>query len=1157
MPDPELYVELRARSAFSFLDGSSLPAELIQRASALGYRSLALCDRDGVYGAPQFYQAATRAGIQAIVGAELQIVPEACHLPGASRAHDLREPTPRRGAPPSGDLDRALNAPSLPGTTGRIAVLATDRQAYQGLCRLLTLAKARISKLEAVEHGAPLSLGELSAHARGLIALMPPDTPDALAAGLREAFAAGDLFFELRRHRQREDGPRNRRALELARRLGIGTVATNDVRYAAADRADLHDVLTCIRHKRTLEEARELLPRHAEQVLKAPAQMARIFADIPEAVARTLAIAERCTFSLAHLGYRFPDYPLPPGQTADSMLAELVAEGLPRRYPASAGSLSSPATHAASPAVLAQLDHELALIARLGMAGYFLIVWDIVRFCRERHIMVQGRGSAANSAVCYVIGITAVDPVARGLLFERFLSEDRGEWPDIDLDLPSGDLREEVIQYVYRRYGAGAAMTANVITYRGRSAVRDVGKVLGIPQENLDRLSSGGFPHDAGDRRAPSETRLPGGSGPTGTRRELLPGSLHAHDTPVQGESRPEARLAEAGLDPASPRVQRFLDLVGQIQHLPRHLGQHSGGMVVCQGRLDDLVPVEPATMPGRSVITWDKDDCADLGILKIDLLGLGMMGVLQDAVPLVREAEGIEIDYARLPDDDSTVWDMLCRADTVGVFQLESRAQMNILPRLRPRCFYDVVVSIGLIRPGPIVGKMVSPYLQRRAGLARPTYPHPDLEPVLRRTLGVPIFQEQVMRMAMVMAGFSGAQAEQLRRAMGFKRSDERMSDIERQLQEGMARRGVSGAVADEVVNHITSFAQYGFPEAHSCSFALLAFATAYLKAHHPEALLCGLLNHFPMGFYHPATLIRDAQRHGIEVRSIDATVSSWDCTLETAVDATLSPDTGPVDARSREAKSPLAPRPAVRLGLRYVQGLGEAAGRHLVASRQRAPFADIGDLMRRTRLRTDEVERLATIGALSALGGGPQDRASGSRSRLSGRREALWQVQGLADYRRGLLAGAEPEDDPFELEEMTPVEALVADYRGTTVSTSTHPMAILRPMLDRRGIVTASGLDGIPAGATVTIAGTVIVRNRPPTARGMTFLSLEDETGLINVVIEPQCYERYRVPIVTSGALVLSGRLERRQGVTSIRIQHVEPLAGPGLLVASRDFH
>ena len=1116
MPESASYVELRARSAFSFLDGASLPDELVQRAAALGYRSLALCDRDGVYGAPQFYQAARQAGIQAIVGAELLIVPDARTLAGASGARDL-----------------PANDPSLPSPAGRVAVLATDRQAYQGLCRLLTLAKARIPKSEAVEHGAPLTLGELSEQARGLIVLMPPDTPDSLAAGLREALGVGDLFLELRRHRQREDGPRNRRALELSRHLGIATVATNDVRYATADHADLHDVLTCIRRRTTLEEARELLARHAEQLLKAPTEMARIFADIPEAVARTLAIAERCTFSLAQLGYRFPDYPLPPGQTADSRLAELVAEGLPCRYPASARAISPAAAHSASLAVLAQLEHELALIAKLGMAGYFLIVWDIVRFCRERHIMVQGRGSAANSAVCYVIGITAVDPVARGLLFERFLSEDRGEWPDIDLDLPSGELREEVIQYVYRRYGAGAAMTANVITYRGRSAVRDVGKVLGIPQEHLDRLSAGFFDHDLGDRQAPSEARL-------------------RSKAPAQRGSLLETHLVEAGLDPASPQIERFLALVGEIQHLPRHLGQHSGGMVVCQGRLDDLVPVEPAAMPGRSVITWDKDDCADLGILKIDLLGLGMMGVLQDAVPLVRAAEGIEIDYARLPDDDPAIWDMLCRADTVGVFQLESRAQMNILPRLRPRCFYDVVVSIGLIRPGPIVGKMVSPYLQRRAGLEKPSYPHVDLEPVLTRTLGVPIFQEQVMRMAMVMAGFSGAQAEQLRRAMGFKRRDERMSDIERQLRDGMARRGVSGGVADAVVNHITSFAQYGFPEAHSCSFALLAFATAYLKAHHPEALLCGLLNHFPMGFYHPATLIRDAQRHGVEVRPIDVAVSSWDCTLET-VDAVFSPDLDPADVRFRDDQAQSAPRPAVRLGFRYVQGLGEGVVRHLVAERQLVPFADISDLMRRTRLRTDDLEHLATIGALAALGGEAQERAS----RPAGRREALWQVQGLADYRRGLLAGAEPDDDPFELEEMTPAEALVADYRGTSVSTSTHPMAILRPLLERRGIVPARALDGIPTGSTVTIAGSVIVRNRPPTAKGMTFLSLEDETGLINVVIEPPCYERYRVAIVTAGSLVLSGRLERRQGVTSIRIQRVEPLASLDLPRSSRDFH
>ncbi|MBM3274837.1 MAG: DNA polymerase III subunit alpha, partial [Candidatus Sericytochromatia bacterium] len=834
----------------------------------------------------------------------------------------------------------------------------TERSAYKALCRLLTLAKSRLAKPIATEFGSPLIWDELPIRGGGLFALVPPGVSDAVYERVAEIFGRDHVAFEVRRHRQRDDEWRNARAAAAAARLGVESVATNDVRYAAPARAPLHDVLTCIRYKTTLEEAGDRLPLHAEQYLKSPEEMARLFRDMPAAIRRSAEIAERCAFTLEDLGYRFPDFPLPPGETPISHLRALIAAGIPRRYP-----------DGAPEAVTAQIERELDLIGRLELAGYFLIVEDIVRFCREQGILVQGRGSAANSTVCYVLGITAVDPVARGLLFERFLSEDRGEWPDIDLDLPSGDLREAAIQYVYRRYGAsGAAMTANVITYRGRSAVRDVGKVLGFPPDVLDRVSKTFFHHDMSDSE--------------GTMR----------------------RLEEAGLDTRHPRTGQLLTLATEIQHLPRHLGQHSGGMVVCQGRLDEVAPLEPATMIDRTILAWDKDDCADLGILKIDLLGLGMMGVLQDAIPMIEEHEGEKIDYGRLPQDDPEIWDMLCEADTVGVFQVESRAQMNILPRLRPRRFYDLVVSIGLIRPGPITGQMVSPFIERRAGRQTVTYPHPDLEPVLERTLGVPIFQEQVMKMSMVMAGFSGAQAERVRRAMGFKRSVEAMSEIERDLRKGMAARGITGPMADEVVKHITSFAQYGFPEAHSFSFALIAYATAYLKAHHPEAFLACLLNNWPMGFYHPSTLIRDAQRHGVEVRPVDITCSNWNCTLEairespgeertdpgspapdeTGTDSESSPtmpdppsgsppagciseasppirlppsvpsldwevkltgsshrrpglardDTG-ISRQSAQSPGQSAGRLAVRLGLRYVQGLREIAGQAMCAMR------------------------------------------------------------------------------------------------------------------------------------------------------------------------------------------------------------------------------
>ncbi|MBM3268458.1 MAG: error-prone DNA polymerase [Candidatus Sericytochromatia bacterium] len=1091
------YVELRAKSAFSFLDGASVPEELIARAKELGYPALALTDRDGLYGAPRFYKEARHAGVRALVGADLLVVEsfEAFH----AAAKKARTPD------------------DVPGS--RLAVLVTDRPAYKRLCRLLTLAKSRLTKPQATEFGAPLTWEELGAGCEGLFALVPPD-----GAGQYEravaAFGPRDVAFEVRRHRQREDERHNRAALDAARRLGVDVVATNDVRYASPDRAALHDVLTCIRYKTTLEEAGERrLPLHAERYLKAPLEMERLFRDLPEALRASLAIAERCAFTLEDLGYRFPDYPLPPGKTPMDRLRDLVAAGCPRRYP-----------DGVPPAVTAQVARELALIEKLDLPGYFLIVEDIVRFCRERGILVQGRGSAANSVVCYVLGITAVDPVARGLLFERFLSEDRGEWPDIDLDLPSGDLREEAIQYVYRRYGApsgaatdggksagwgtdntpsGAAMTANVITYRGRSAVRDVGKVLGFAPEVLDRVSKSFFHHDMADRAATL------------------------------------ARLEEAGIDPRHPRTLQLLALTSQIQHLPRHLGQHSGGMVVCQGRLDEVVPLEPATMPGRTVIVWDKEDCADLGILKIDLLGLGMMGVLQDAQPMIARYEGVAVDYGRLPDDDPAIWDMLCEADTVGVFQVESRAQMNILPRLRPRRFYDLVVSIGLIRPGPITGQMVSPFMERRAGRQEVTYPHPDLVPVLERTLGVPIFQEQVMKMSMVMAGFTGAQAERVRRAMGFKRSVEAMSDIERELRDGMAARGVTGPMADEVVKHITSFAQYGFPEAHSFSFALIAYATAYLKAHHPEAFLACLLNNWPMGFYHPSTLIRDAQRHGVAVRPVDVTRSDWNCTLEATGEPASEPLAGPAPA-SKPGRS--QGRLAVRLGFRYVQHLREAAAQAVCAARAERPFGSLADFMRRVPLHGDEVEQLAAIGALAPLM--PPGTAGG------GRREALWQVQGLADYRRGLLAGAEPADEPFELETMSPMEELVADIRGTGVSTGEHPMSFARDDLRRRGILAAADLPAVPSGQWVQVGGTVIVRNRPPTAKGMLFLSLEDETGLVNVVCTPDVYDRHRSAILTSGALVIGGRLERRDGVTNIRAEQAEPLRTSGFKVVSRDF-
>ncbi|HUF49063.1 MAG TPA: error-prone DNA polymerase, partial [Vicinamibacterales bacterium] len=832
------YIELHTASAFSFLDGASLPSTLIERAADLGYPAVALLDRDGVYGAPQFYRAARAAGLKAIVGAEL---------------------TMSRGPAASG--------PPVVSGTWRLPVLVATADGYRNLCRLITRAKLRAPK-----GGASLSVGDLDGHVGGLVALVGRPALEAERHGvgglvdrLVGIFGRSQVWIELQRHFRRDEQAANDSLLDLGAAFRVPVMASNDVRFAAPDVRRLHDVFTCLRHKVTLAGAGRRLAANAERYLKPPEQMARLFSDLPQALAGTEALAERLEFTLAHLGYRFPDYPVPDGETQVSFLRRLAQVGARDRY--------RPYHDRAR----AQIARELDLIETLDLAGYFLIVWDLVNFCRQQGILVQGRGSAANSAVCYALGITAVDPVGMELLFERFLSEERGEWPDIDLDLPSGDRRERVIQYVYERYGRlGAAMTANVITYRARSAAREVGKVLELDDGEIDRLA-----------RMMSQFEF------------------------VDPEETIARNLRESGLDPDDPRYRLFADLWRQMQDLPRHLGQHSGGMIVCRGRLDEVVPLENASMPGRVVVQWDKDDCADLGIIKVDLLGLGMLAALEEAIAIINSGTGTragpEVDLAHLPPDDPAVYAMLQRADTVGVFQVESRAQMATLPRLRPERFYDLVVEVAIIRPGPIVGNMVHPYLRRRRGEEPVTYPHPLLEPVLARTLGVPLFQEQLLRMAMVVAGFSGGEAEELRRAMGFKRSVARMQEIEAKLRAGMARNGISAEAADQIVQSITSFALYGFPESHAASFALIVYASAYLKAHYPAAFYTALLNNQPMGFYHPATLVKDAQRRGVRFAPIDVQVSGWNCAVE-------------LDG-------------SIRMGLRYVKGLRAEVGRSIAA--------------------------------------------------------------------------------------------------------------------------------------------------------------------------------------------------------------------------------
>jgi len=1030
------YVELHAKSAFSFLEAAALPEVLAERAAALGQRALALVDADGVYGAPRFYRACTRLGITPLVGAEISM---------------------RDG--------------------GRLPLLIEDREGYRNLCRLLTRIKMRAAKGEGAA-----GWDDLEEHVGGLVCLtggpqgpvahrLERDGHEAARATLDRLtglFGRFNVFAELQRDLSRESEAQNEWLRAEAGHRKLALLASNAPLMAERAERPLLDTLTCIRHGTTIAEAGRLLVRNSERFLRPPSEMERLFADCPAAVANTGELALRLVFTMKDIGYRFPDYPLPPGQTPMGFLRALCERGAKDRY--GSGPLALKARR--------QIEHELELIGRLDLPGYFLIVWDLIEYCRRHDILVQGRGSAANSAVCYALGITAVDPVGMKLLFERFLSEERGEWPDIDLDLPSGDRREQVIQYVYQRYGRlGAAMTANVITYRGRSAAREVGKTLGLPPALCDRLS--GLVSDW-------EYKDPGDS-------------LLVH-------------LREAGCDPESPMMRHFAHLWTGIQDLPRHLGQHSGGMVVCAGRLDGVVPLEPASMPDRSVVQWDKDDCAAMGIIKVDLLGLGMMALLEDALEMIRRRGG-HVDLAHLP-TDPVVYAMLKRADTIGVFQVESRAQMATLPRLKPECFYDLVVQVAIIRPGPIVGDMVHPYLRRRAGRERITVPHPVLEPILERTLGVPLFQEQLLRMAMAAAGFTGGEAEELRRAFGFKRRKQAMEEVEKKLRAGMTAKGITGEAAEAIIRSITSFALYGFPESHAASFALLAYASAYLKTHHPAAFYAALLNNQPMGFYHPATIVGDAARHGQVIRPLDVNHSDWLCAIE--ADGT------------------------VRLGLRYVRGLREEAGRRMERAR---PFTSADDLVRRAGLRSDELARLAELGALGSLG--------------LERRAALWEVERAARPSGPLYNALDPPPEPSPLLPMTPTEAMVADYEGSGLSLGPHPMTFHRVRLERSGVVRATDLQGMRDGGPVRVAGAVVVRQRPGTAKGFVFLNLEDETGLVNVVVPPSLFHRYRLTLVAEPFLVITGVLEHREGVISVRAGRIEPLRHRLQQVPSHDFH
>jgi error-prone DNA polymerase len=1070
----ERYVELHAASAFSFLEGASHPESLVERAAALEMAAMALLDRNGVYGSARFHTSAKRNGIHAHAGAEIAV--SSCGP---------------RLAPPHWLPHRHIAEPA------RLPLLCETREGYQNLCQLITQFKMReITKQEGAAHP-----DELQQYAAGLVCLTGGDEGPLAAAlmhGGEEAgrstverlvriFGPKNVYVELQRHQEREQEWRNQAAIRIARSLRLPLLATNGVRYANAYDREVLDLFTAVRYHTELDQAGRLLARNSQRHLRKARSMAQLFRDVPYAIDNSVELSGRLQFQLDDLGYEFPRYPVPDGETMDSFLKKRVAEGVMRRYgPKNDSALLERAKR--------QVEHELALIAKLGFAGYFLIVWDIVCFCKKNDILIQGRGSAANSAVCYALEITAIDPVGMELLFERFLSESRGEWPDIDLDLPSEDKREQAIQYVYKRYGElGAAMTANVITYRGKSAAREVGKAMGFDEETLGRLSS------------------------------LVSQWEWRGKTDTMAHS-----FQNAGFDLKHPRIAKYLELCMRVQDLPRHLGQHSGGMVICQGKLNSVVPLERASMPGRTVVQWDKEDCADLGIIKVDLLGLGMMAVLKDCMELIPAHYGETVDLAQLPEDVS-IYRVLQRADTVGMFQVESRAQMASLPRNCPTRFYDLVVQVAIIRPGPIVGQMMHPYMRRRQKKEAITYPHPSLEPVLKRTLGVPLFQEQLLRMAMTVANFSGAEAEELRRAVGMRRSWERMKSLEGKLRDGMTANGIDLTTQANIIQNISSFALYGFPESHAASFALIAYASAYLKVKYLAAFTCAILNNQPMGFYSPAVLVKDAQRHGLRIKPIDIQVSDWPCTIEHEADGSLS----------------------LRMGLGYARGLRRQSAIALVESRlQDGLFLSSEEFaLRVPSLNRKELTLLARIGALNNL------------DRVEHRRDALWQIERAGKqegplFRQGSESLRE-DSEALPLEQMHVEERLVADYAGTGLTIGRHPMHYRRPELRRSNVLSAEEVRARRNGEFVRLAGCIIARQRPGTAKGFIFLSMEDETGIANVIITPDLYELNRLVVTRSKFLLVEGALQNQDGVIHVKAVRLAALEDQALELISHDFH
>lgn len=1102
-----MFVELHTRSAFSFLASGSQPQRLAGCAADLGMYAAGLLDRDTVAGAVRFHFEAREWGLKPIIGAEIT-------------------------------MDDGSVLPLVVMNLG----------GYHNLSKLITTIKLRNKK---GEHFAIRE--DIENHSEGLICFTGgyPEgfLPTSIRKGLGQwdtawlKYVFGDrLYIELQRHHLRAEEYMNQQLLALAYKLHIPYFASNGVYYADQHDRELFDVFTCIKNHKTIYEAGDLISENAERYLKNEKQMLELFDEYPEAVHETAHIASRVEFSMDELSYNFPDFNVPPGETMDSFLRTKTRQRALERYRESSKNVRFQ--------IQSRLDKEFRIIEMKGLSGYFLVVSDISDFCKSEGILSQGRGSAANSVVCYALGITAVDPIEHNLLFERFLSEKYEQYPDIDIDLPSGDDREKVIQHVYEKYGRrGAGMTANVICYRGKSAIREVGKTFGFGEEVLGRLSK-----------------------------------LNSYYETFKGEEL-DRRLKEEGFDPSEDRrLRKFADLYNRILDFPRHLGQHSGGMVVSWDRLDGIVPIEPASMPDRRIIQWDKDDCEALKIVKIDLLGLGMMAVLRDSITLIKEHYGDDVSLYKIPHDDPDVYEALQNADTVGMFQVESRAQIAFLPKSKPANFYDIVVQVAIIRPGPVVGNMLHTYIKRRQGIEPVTYPHESLIPILKRTMGVPLFQEQLLKMAMDIADFSGSEAEELRRAMGFKRPDKKMEMIGRKLREGMAKKGIPPDVQEKVVDYTKAFANYGFPESHAFSFALLAYASAYFIVHYRAAFMTAMFNNYPLGFYSAATLVKDAQRHGLHFLPVDINRSDYlfkieevPVRTETCSERILNFPTG-----SQVEQTIVHSEKQVRLGLKYIRGLRKEIAEAIVEERNCScrpyhpvggegerthtcsvgyPYTSIEDLIRRVpSINKREIRVLSLAGALNF-------------DNTVHRREALWQSE-LEIQPKGELfesvdgvsspsdskGSASPEDNSASTQGATPfltrmegLELVDADLKRTGISIGKHPMCFFREEMNKRGVLTAKQTLTLKKNQIVSSAGAVIIRQRPMTANNVVFITLEDETGFSNFVVMPDMFEKFRAVINQSDFLIIKGIFEERG---MLKAMHFTPLTEITTEVVSHNF-